>query len=88
MLSLTPRFSALCVLDPSHLEAQLASGTITLTLNSQQEICVLTKAGGTPLAVDDIMKVVLIGVGRVKELDALLKAALEKEAKVRIVEVR
>ena len=88
VIMLTLQYSALCVLDPSHLEAQLASGTITLTLNSQQEICVLTKAGGTPLAVNDIMKVVLIGVGRVKELDATLKAALEKEARVRIVEVR
>lgn len=40
------------------------------------------------MAVDDIMKVVLIGVGRVKELDALVKTALEKEARVRVVEVR
>ena len=48
----------------------------------------LTKAGGTPLAVDDIMKVVLIGAGRVKELDASIKAALEKESRVRVVEVR
>jgi exosome complex component RRP45 len=45
------------VLDPSHLEQQLANGTLTVTLNSQQEICVLSKAGGVPLPADDIMKV-------------------------------
>lgn len=52
-----PTRSSLCVLDPSHLEQQLSNGTLTVTLNSQQEICVLSKAGGVPLPADDIMKV-------------------------------
>lgn len=79
---------SLAVLDPSHLETLLASGTLTLTLNSQQEICVLSKAGGVPLPADDIMKVVSIGVQRVKEVDALIKSSLEREAKKHQVEVR
>ncbi|KAL8293246.1 hypothetical protein RQP46_000940 [Phenoliferia psychrophenolica] len=79
---------SLCVLDPTHLESLLASGTLTVTLNSQQEICVLSKAGGSPLPADDIMKVVQIGIQRVRDLDAMVKAALEREAKRRIVEVR
>jgi exosome complex component RRP45 len=66
----------------------LSSGTLTLTLNSQQEICVLSKAGGVPLPADDIMKVVMIGVQRVKEVDALIKVSLEREAKRTVVEVR
>lgn len=80
--------SSLAVLDPTHLEAVLASGSLTLTLNAQSEICVLSKAGGVPLPADDIMRVVMIGVQRVREVDALVKAALEKDAKRRIVEVR
>lgn len=59
-----------------------------MTLNSQQEICVLSKAGGAPLPADDIMKVVSIGIQRVKELDAMVKEALEREAKRRVIEVR
>jgi len=76
------------VLDPTHLEQQLANGTLTVTLNSQQEICVLSKAGGVPLPADDIMKVILIGVQRVKDVDAAIKGALEREAKAHVVEVR
>lgn len=68
-------------MDPTHLESLLSNGTLTLTLNSQQEICVLSKAGGVPLPADDIMKVVSIGVQRVKEVDALIKAALDRQAK-------
>lgn len=80
--------SSLVVLDPSHLESLLSQGTITLTLNSQQEICVLTKSGGVPLSADDIMKTVMLGIQVVKEVDAKIKRALEKEAKRRVIEVR
>lgn len=61
---------------------------MTLTLNSQQEICVLTKAGGVPLEVDVIMKVVMVGVTRVREIDEQVKLALAGDGKKRIVEVR
>lgn len=74
------------MLDPTHLESLLASGTLTVTLNSQQEICVLSKAGGAPLPADDIMKVVQIGIQRVRDLDAMVKAALEREVKRRAVD--
>ncbi|SCZ95803.1 BZ3500_MvSof-1268-A1-R1_Chr8-1g09808 [Microbotryum saponariae] len=76
------------LLDPSLLESQLCSGTLTLTLNAQQEICVLSKAGGAPLPADDIMKVVMIGTQRVKEVDAFIKKELERDEKRRRVEVR
>ncbi|SCV66961.1 BQ2448_5607 [Microbotryum intermedium] len=76
------------LLDPSLLESQLCSGTLTLTLNAQQEICVLSKAGGAPLPADDIMKVVMIGTQRVKEVDAFIKKELKRDEKKRRVEVR
>ena len=79
---------SIAVLDPTHLEALLAAGTLTLTLNAQSEICVLSKVGGTPLDANDVMKVVQIGAQRVKEVDSLIKDALDREARRRVVEVR
>lgn len=80
--------SSMVVMDPSRLESLLAQGTLTVTLNSQQEICVLTKSGGVPLTADEIMKTVMMGAQKVKEIDAAIKGALEREAKRRIIEVR
>ncbi|KAM0792216.1 hypothetical protein ACM66B_004912 [Microbotryomycetes sp. NB124-2] len=79
---------SVAVLDPTHLESQLAAGTLTLTLNAQGEICVLSKVGGTPLDADAIMNVVQIAATRVKEVDGLIKQSLEREAKRRVIEVR
>lgn len=46
------------VLDPTQLEISLSEGTMSLSLNAQRELCVVQKAGGVPLAVDDILKLV------------------------------
>ncbi|GAA6001171.1 hypothetical protein JCM10207_007443 [Rhodosporidiobolus poonsookiae] len=70
---------SLAVLDPTHLESQLCTGTLTLTLNAQSEICVLSKQGGAPLAADDVMRAVTIGVERVRELEEMVVRALERE---------
>ncbi|GAA6026811.1 hypothetical protein JCM8097_005877 [Rhodosporidiobolus ruineniae] len=79
---------SLAVLDPTHLETQLCTGTLTLTLNAQAEICVLSKQGGAPLPADDILRAVQIGSERVKELEEMLVRRLEEEKKRRVVEVR
>uniref|UniRef100_A0A0K3CLT8 Exosome complex component RRP45 n=1 Tax=Rhodotorula toruloides TaxID=5286 RepID=A0A0K3CLT8_RHOTO len=50
---------SLAVLDPSHLESQLCTGTLTLALNSQSEICVLSKQGGAPLGADEVIRAVI-----------------------------
>ncbi|OCF35904.1 exosome complex component RRP45 [Kwoniella heveanensis CBS 569] len=76
------------ILDPTHLESTLCSGTLTLTLNAQREICVLSKAGGTPLAASEIMGVVNVGVDRVREMVKHLEEALERDREGRVVEVR
>ncbi|BGP14064.1 hypothetical protein JCM10213_002359 [Rhodosporidiobolus nylandii] len=70
---------SLAVLDPTHLESQLSTGTLTLTLNAQSEICVLSKQGGAPLPADEIMRAVTVGVERVKELEEIVVVALKKE---------
>ncbi|KAG8947957.1 hypothetical protein FRC04_010154 [Tulasnella sp. 424] len=80
--------SASPVLDPSHLETQLATTTVHLALNAQKELCVMHKAGGMPMSVEEIMKCVRIGVERVKEVTKLVNDALEEDWKGRVVEIR
>lgn len=75
------------ILDPSHIEEILAAGTMTITLNAQRELCVLSKAGGSPLSVDDVMDVVRVGVERVRENVKTIEEALENDKKSRVVEV-
>jgi exosome complex component RRP45 len=70
------------------LEEILASGTMTITLNAQRELCVLSKAGGTPLSAAEIMGVVRVGVDRVREQIKIMDAALDADQKTRVVEVR
>ena len=48
----------------------------------------MSKNGGVPLSADEIMRVILIGVERVKTIDELIRKSLEKESKRRIIEVR
>ena len=76
------------ILDPTHLESVLSTGTMTVTLNAQRELCVLSKAGGTPLSAVEIMGVVRVGVDRVRELGKIMDAALDADQKERVVEVR
>lgn len=81
-------YSNLLLLDPTLQESQIASGTLTLTLNAQRELCVLSKAGGNPLAVEELMKVVTLGVDVVREMTGEMEAALKEDEAVRIVDVR
>ncbi|KAF8509887.1 ribosomal protein S5 domain 2-type protein [Hysterangium stoloniferum] len=76
------------VLDPSQLEYTLSDGTMSLSLNAQRELCVVQKAGGVPLAVDEILRLVGVGVQRVKQLDKLVEDVLQEDWQGRIVEVR
>ncbi|KAK1923167.1 ribosomal protein S5 domain 2-type protein [Papiliotrema laurentii] len=76
------------ILDPTHLEETLSDGSLTLTLNAQRELCVLSKAGGTALATEEIMSAVTVGVDRVRELVKVMEDALDKDRAERVVEVR
>lgn len=87
-LSDQDRCSNLLILDPTQEESSIATGTLTLTLNAQRELCVLSKAGGTPLTVEDVMKVVNIGVDVVREMNAEIEEAIKKDEAVRVVDVR
>lgn len=76
------------IIDPNHLESILATGSLSLTLNAQRELCVLSKAGGTPLSAGEIMNVVRVGVEKVREMGKVLDEALERDRSSRVVEVR
>lgn len=76
------------MLDPSHLESQVATGTLTLSLNAQTEICVLSKAGGVPLPADTIMRAVNVAMTRARDVDELIRTALEADAKKNVIELR
>jgi exosome complex component RRP45 len=67
------------ILDPSYLEQRLSAGLLTVVLNAQRELCVLQKAGGVPLAPDEIPKIVNVAVERAKELDKLVEARLKED---------
>jgi exosome complex component RRP45 len=76
------------VLDPTQLEQRLSAGLLSIALNAQREICVLQKAGGVPLAPDEILNIVNVAVVRAKELDALVAASLRQDWEGRKVEIR
>lgn len=80
-------FSSPPILDPSHLETQLSTGSLTVTVNAQRELCVLSKAGGLPLAADEISSVVRVGIDRVRDLVAMMEAELAKDWDARKAEV-
>lgn len=83
-------FRNILVIDPTHEESTLSTGTMTVTLNAQRELCVLSKAGGSPLSVDELMRVVKLGAERVKELVRQLEDGLKADWEVRrkVIEVQ
>ena len=81
-------YKPIAVLDPARLEQTLAAGTLSLALNAQRELCVVQKAGGVPLAPDELLRASDIGVRKVKELDAFVEARLSEDWAGRKVEVR
>ncbi|KAL5500880.1 RRP45 [Sanghuangporus vaninii] len=76
------------ILDPARLEQTLATGTLSLGLNAQRELCVVQKAGGVPLAQDEIVRLINVGIAKVKELDAFVERRLKEDWAGRVVEVR
>jgi len=50
--------------------------------------CVVQKAGGVLLVVDSILKLVDVGVQKLKQLDALVAEVLREDLKDRKIEVR
>ena len=76
------------ILDPCLLEQRLSAGLLSIALNAQKEVCVLHKAGGLPLAPDEILNIISIGIVKAKELHTLVERRLKEDWENRRVEVR
>ena len=76
------------LLDPSHLEETLSAGLLSVALNAQRELCVVQKAGGVPLAPEDVLRIMDVAVQKARELDKIVERALQEDWQGRTVEVR
>lgn len=76
------------LLDPSLLEQTLAPTSITFVINAQREVCVLDKAGGTPLPYQFILALLNDAAKRATQLGAIMESALAHDAQKRIVSVQ
>jgi len=65
--------------DPQWKEESVMKGRITMILNIHKEICGVQKAGGIPLAMQQILRATKIAMVKVKELTAVIKEALKKD---------
>ncbi|CAG8551809.1 9016_t:CDS:2 [Acaulospora colombiana] len=69
----------LWVVDPCLQEEQIRQGDMTITINDHQEICVLSKAGGVPLAMDQIVQCSKIATRKVESITEKIRAALDAD---------
>ena len=75
------------LLDATPLEAAQASASINVVCTPQGEVCAVDKAGGSPLSADTLERAVDIARRRVRELAKIVEEELERDAKLRAVEV-
>eukprot|EP00002_Diphylleia_rotans_P021745 TRINITY_DN4242_c0_g2_i1.p1 TRINITY_DN4242_c0_g2~~TRINITY_DN4242_c0_g2_i1.p1 ORF type:complete len:342 (-),score=101.51 TRINITY_DN4242_c0_g2_i1:427-1452(-) len=67
------------VIDPCYKEELVMDGRIIVTVNVQQQICALQKAGGTPLTIEQVSKCAQMAAIKVSQtyetINAVLKSA-------------
>ena len=56
---------------------------MTLTLNVHKEVCAMSKAGGIPMDLEQILQCNQIAVVKVAEITAQIQEAIEADAKKR-----
>ncbi|KAG0005084.1 hypothetical protein BGZ79_006947 [Entomortierella chlamydospora] len=71
------------LVDPTHLEEQIKEGDMTITMNVHKEVCALSKAGGIPMEVDQILQCSKIATVKAAEITAQIEEALAADAKKR-----
>ncbi|KAG1143989.1 hypothetical protein G6F37_006553 [Rhizopus arrhizus] len=71
--------SELLVVDPNYLEEQCKKGDMTITMNINKEICALSKAGGIPLEMEQVLRCSQIAVIKVTEVTELIQKVLEDD---------
>jgi len=73
----------LLVVDPTMLEDQIREGDMTITMNIHKEICALSKAGGIPLEMDQVIRCSKIAIVKVTEITEQIQKALAKDRQKR-----
>eukprot|EP00038_Savillea_parva_P010531 m.190969 g.190969 ORF g.190969 m.190969 type:complete len:370 (+) comp18193_c0_seq1:195-1304(+) len=71
------------VVDPDRKEEGVASGRLTLALNTHREVCAIHKLGGVSLAPDQLLECMEAAHVKAAELAACLTAALDKDEAAR-----
>ncbi|KAI7865246.1 ribosomal protein S5 domain 2-type protein [Spinellus fusiger] len=69
----------LLLVDPTYLEEQVKEGGMTITMNIHKEICALSKAGGVPLASDQILRCSQVALVKVTEMTEQIQKALAQD---------
>lgn len=77
--------STVMLVDPSWKEEKIAAGKMTITLNAQNELCAIQKAGGVAMLPADIIRATKIAATKVGEISQAVSAAL-KSAKFEALE--
>ncbi|KAL9643893.1 hypothetical protein ABK040_013304 [Willaertia magna] len=75
--------STLFSVDPIKKEELIASGSMTIALNTHKELCAIQKGGGLALTKEQILECTNIAAVKVKELTELLKSFLKREEELR-----
>ncbi|KAI8140310.1 ribosomal protein S5 domain 2-type protein [Fennellomyces sp. T-0311] len=69
----------LLVVDPNYLEEKVKEGDMTITMNIHKEICALSKAGGIPLDMQQVLRCSQIALIKVTEATEQIQKALEDD---------
>lgn len=64
------------ILDPTKVEEQASSGTLSFAFNAQGEVCGVHKAGGLPLLPSTFAECATLGASRTIELTSILEKAM------------
>ncbi|RUS22501.1 hypothetical protein BC937DRAFT_88714 [Endogone sp. FLAS-F59071] len=75
----------LLVVDPTILEDQIREGDMTITMNIHKEICALSKAGGIPLEMEQVIRCSKIAIVKVTEITEQIQKALADDRQKRWV---
>jgi exosome complex component RRP45 len=74
---------SVCCVDPSLKEEEVMLGTMTVAVNTHEQVCAVQKGGGVPLQEQQIMQCTRIAAFKAKDLTSLIEAALRNDEKQR-----
>ncbi|KAI9332311.1 hypothetical protein DFJ73DRAFT_897510 [Zopfochytrium polystomum] len=69
------------VVDPSHEEELCQDGDMTIVVNTHREVCALSKAGGAPLGMSQIVRCAEVAAVKASEMTEMIRNALSQPQK-------